>query len=144
MRCTCNSQNLAFAPRTEYCASNPRFQGGYAHVFFAICFGFKMNVPIFCRGDLTTCGASRFARKCMPITIRNGYAPYGIPTAAGRGRRHRRPEKTYDFAKRYGYRLSLFMFFLSIRKERTKESASFLRGGNTLPREYETSRSVIG
>ena len=51
-----------------------------------------MNVPIFCRGDLTTCGASRFARKCMPITIRNGYAPYGIPTAAGRGRRHRRPE----------------------------------------------------
>ena len=24
-RCTCISQNLAFAPRTEYCVSNPRF-----------------------------------------------------------------------------------------------------------------------
>jgi len=48
------------------------------------------------------------------------------------------------FTIRYGYRLSLFMCFLSIRKERTKESASFLRGGNALPREYKTSRSVIG
>ena len=35
------------------------------------------------------------------------------------------------FAVLHGYRLSLFMFFLSIRKERTKESASFLRGGNS-------------
>ena len=54
------------------------------------------------------------------------------------------PKKRTPFSIRYGYRLSLFMFFLSIRKERTKESASFLHGGNNLPWEYRTSHSVIG
>jgi len=53
-------------------------------------------------------------------------------------------KKRTPFAKRYGYRLSLFMFFLSIRKERTKESASFLRGGNTLPWDFCKSHSAIG
>jgi len=54
------------------------------------------------------------------------------------------PKKRTPFAVRDGYRLSLFMFFLSIRKERTKESASFLRGGNNFPWDFCKSHSVNG